>query len=89
MPENNEGTTVKLMTQDQAFEVAKVRWGASGMNPQVGYGVLPGHQENTAHVGWKEHGEWRWCGWGKTFEEAFKNVRRVKLHYRDKLEVYQ
>jgi hypothetical protein len=87
MPETAEGTlTVKLMTQEEAFSRALVRFGDRA---SVGYGVLPGQQEQTCHVGWKEHGSWQWIGWGKTFEEAFRNVKKVKTHWRDKLEVYQ
>lgn len=82
-PSNENG---KPLDQKAAFKLALRRFGDRAA---VGEGVLPGQQTITCHVGWKEHGTWQWIGWGKTFEEAFASVKKVKTHWRDKLEVYQ
>lgn len=70
-----------------AFKKAVERFGDRA---RVGRGSPVGNWSHghVCYVGWTEHGEWRWIGWGKTWDEAFASVRKVKLHVRDKLVVH-
>jgi hypothetical protein len=40
------------------------------------------------YVGWKECAEWQWLGVGKTWDEAFAGVRKVKTFIKDRIEFY-
>ena len=76
-----------IETRERAMARAVERFGDRAC---VGFGRPLAHWAiaDCCYVGWKEEGEWRWLGMGVTWDEAFANVKRVKVFMRDKIEFY-
>jgi hypothetical protein len=67
-------TPLHPMTREQAFVRARGRFGVGSV-----VGVNEQYPDAPLHVGKKAKGDWLEIGFGKTWEEAFADVKKVEF----------